>query len=114
MTVIKILPHHTLCPEGITITAKAGDNLCQTLLAHDLDIEHACEFSLACTTCHVVVKKGLEHFTSACETEDDLLDMAWGLTVQSRLSCQLTLPQLAETDIIEIEIPKYSINHARE
>jgi len=66
--------------------------------------------SAACTTCHVVVKEGLASLGEIDEIEEDLLDKAWGLTPNSRLSCQAIL---AEADVT-IEIPRYTINHARE
>lgn len=110
MPVIKILPHETLCPDGKTFEAKTGEQLCEALLAHHIAIEHACEMSCACTTCHVVVKEGFNSLEASDDDEDDLLDMAWGLTPQSRLSCQV---KVANKDLV-IEIPKYTINHARE
>jgi 2Fe-2S ferredoxin len=110
MPVIRILPHAELCPQGDTITAPAGTSVCEALLEHGIEIEHACEMSAACTTCHVVVKDGYRSLGEPDETEEDLLDRAWGLTPTSRLSCQAILGQ----GDITIEIPKYTINHARE
>ncbi len=110
MPVIHILPHAELCPQGSSITAPAGTSICEALLDNGIAIEHACEMSAACTTCHVVVKKGLDSLGELDETEEDLLDRAWGLTPTSRLSCQALLSQQDVT----IEIPKYTINHARE
>ena len=110
MTVIKILPHATLCPEGKTIEAAPGTSVCEALLENGVEIEHACDMSCACTTCHVIVRQGFESLNEAEDTEEDLLDRAWGLTAQSRLSCQAIV---AARDLV-IEIPKYTINHARE
>ena len=90
--------------------APRGTSVCEALLDNGIEIEHACEMSSACTTCHVVVKDGFESLGEPDETEEDLLDRAWGLTPTSRLSCQAIL---SDQDIT-IEIPKYSINHARE
>ena len=53
MTQIIVLPHLELCPEGAVIEATPGKSLCDSLLANGIDIEHACEKSCACTTCHV-------------------------------------------------------------
>jgi 2Fe-2S ferredoxin len=80
------------------------------MLQNNIAIEHACEKSCACTTCHVVIREGIESLPEAAEKEEDMLDMAWGLTPQSRLSCQLVVG----TTPLTIEIPKYTINHARE
>ena len=110
MPVITILPHPEYCPEGATVVAPSGTSICEALLENDIAIEHACELSCACTTCHVVVRKGYESLGEMDESEEDLLDRAWGLEPQSRLSCQTILAQQDVT----IEIPKYSINHAKE
>jgi ferredoxin, 2Fe-2S len=110
MPTIRILPHPELCPQGAEIKALPGTTLCEALLDNDIEIEHACDMSCACTTCHVVVRQGGESLNEATEEEDDLLDKAWGLEPQSRLSCQAVL---AQTDLT-VEIPRYTINHARE
>ena len=80
------------------------------LLAHNIDIEHACEKSCACTTCHVIVREGFDSLAEATEQEEDLLDKAWGLEAHSRLSCQAIV---GKQDMV-IEIPKYTINMAKE
>ena len=110
MPTIKIYPHPEYCPEGAEITAPAGTSICEALLEHGIEIEHACEMSCACTTCHVIVREGFNSLNEAEEGEEDLLDRAWGLEPQSRLSCQAILAQ----ENVTIEIPKYSINHAKE
>ncbi len=110
MPAITVLPHAEYCPEGATIQAPAGTSICEALLDHAIKIEHACDMSCACTTCHVIVREGLQSLNAAEEEEEDLLDRAWGLTPQSRLSCQAILAQQDVT----IEIPKYTINHAKE
>ena len=107
---ITVLPHPTLCPEGREFDVPTGTILCRALLAQDIEIEHACELSCACTTCHVLVKQGFDSLEPSEEQEDDMLDKAWGLSAQSRLSCQVAV---ADEDLV-IEIPKYTINHARE
>lgn len=110
MPIIKILPHAEYCPQGTEIKAPAGTSICEALLENGIEIEHACEMSCACTTCHVIVREGLASLNEAEEEEEDLLDRAWGLTPQSRLSCQAIL---AQKDLV-VEIPKYTINHAKE
>ena len=111
MPKITILPHATLCPEGKIIdNATSGQTICDLLLKHHIDIEHACEMSCACTTCHVIVREGFGSLNSAEEEEEDLLDKAWGLESQSRLSCQAVV---ADTPLV-VEIPRYTINMARE
>lgn len=110
MPVIKILPHAHYCPHGETIIAEPGTSICEALLENGIKIEHACDMSCACTTCHVVVREGFASLNELEETEEDLLDRAWGLQPQSRLSCQAFL---AQKDLV-VEIPKYSLNHAKE
>lgn len=110
MPVIRILPHADLCPQGDEIEAPAGTSICEALVENGIALEHACEMSCACTTCHVVVKEGLNSLGEIDEIEEDLLDKAWGLTPTSRLACQAIL---STADVL-IEIPKYTINHARE
>ncbi len=110
MPTIKILPHAEYCPQGAEVSAPAGTSICEALLEHKINIEHACEMSCACTTCHVIVRQGGTSLNEAQEEEEDLLDRAWGLEPQSRLSCQAILAQQDVT----VEIPKYSINHAKE
>jgi 2Fe-2S ferredoxin len=108
--VIKVLPHPEYCPEGREIDAAPGVSICEALLENGVAIEHACEMSCACTTCHVVVRDGFASLGEPDESEEDLLDRAWGLEPTSRLSCQAIL---ARQDVT-VEIPKYSINHAKE
>ncbi|MEK0416919.1 MAG: [2Fe-2S] ferredoxin Fdx [Pseudomonadota bacterium] len=110
MPTIRILPHQEYCPQGDSIQAERGTSVCEALLENGIAIEHACEMSCACTTCHVIVREGYASLGEPDESEEDLLDRAWGLTPTSRLSCQAIL---GDQDVT-IEIPKYSINHARE
>ena len=79
-------------------------------MAHGINIEHACEMACACTTCHVVIREGFDALEPSEELEDDLLDKAWGLEPDSRLSCQVTV---GDEDLV-IEIPKYTINQVSE
>lgn len=110
MTQIIVLPHVELCPQGAVIEATPGTSICDALLENDIEIEHACEKSCACTTCHVVIREGFEALEDAEEIEEDLLDKAWGLEPTSRLSCQALV---TDTPLV-VEIPKYTINMAKE
>ncbi|KCV62829.1 ferredoxin, 2Fe-2S type, ISC system [Bordetella bronchiseptica 99-R-0433] len=107
---ITVLPHADLAPEGAVLDVPAGTSICAALLENGIDIEHACDMSCACTTCHCIVRQGFDSLDEAGENEDDLLDRAWGLQAQSRLSCQAIV---AEADLV-VEIPRYTINHAKE
>jgi 2Fe-2S ferredoxin len=110
MPIVRVLPHPEYCPAGAELEVPAGTSICEALLESHIPIEHACEMSCACTTCHVVVRTGYPSLGEPDESEEDLLDRAWGLEPTSRLSCQAILAQADVT----IEIPKYSINHAKE
>ncbi len=75
---------------------------------HGIELDHACGGVCACTTCHVVVKKGYDKLTPAEENEEDLLDKAVGLTPTSRLGCQAVV---TDPDAeLEIVVPKYTVN----
>jgi len=107
---IVVLPHEKLCPAGEVIDAEPGESICDALLRSDIEIEHACEKSCACTTCHVIVREGFRSLEAADELEEDLLDKAWGLEPLSRLSCQAVVSQ---SDLV-VEIPRYTINQVSE
>ena len=110
MTQIIVLPNAELCPDGAVLDAAPGSSICEALLDNGIEIEHACEMSCACTTCHVVVREGFNSLETAEDSEEDMLDKAWGLEATSRLSCQA---KVADEDLV-IEIPKYTINYERE
>lgn len=107
---VRILPHPDICPDGADIGVRMGESLLEAALRQGLEIEHACEMSCACTTCHVLVRRGLEVLTEPSEDEEDLLDKAWGLEPISRLSCQV----YPEGQDMTVEIPKYTINQVSE
>ncbi len=110
MPQIIFLPHEEICPEGAVIEAETGVTICDAALANGIEIEHACEKSCACTTCHVVIREGFDTLQESTEEEDDLLDKAWGLEPDSRLSCQA---KVGTVDLV-VEIPKYTINMVSE
>lgn len=107
---ITIKPHEEMCPSGASFDVEPGLSVCDALLANGVHIEHACEKSCACTTCHVHVREGYDSLEEALELEEDYLDKAWGLDPESRLSCQAIV---ADDDLV-IEIPRYTINMVSE
>jgi ferredoxin, 2Fe-2S len=107
---IIFLPHEELCPDGMVIEAEKGTTICDAALKNHIEIEHACEKSCACTTCHVYIREGMDSLNENTEDEDDMLDKAWGLDPDSRLSCQTVI---GEQDLV-VEIPKYTINMVSE
>ena len=110
MTQIIFLPHEELCPDGAVLEANKGDSVLDVALKNGIGIEHACEKSCACTTCHIIVREGFDSLAESDELEDDLLDKAWGLEPESRLGCQAFFN---DQDLV-VEIPKYTLNHASE
>ncbi|ASY78101.1 ferredoxin, 2Fe-2S type, ISC system [Pectobacterium polaris] len=110
MPKIVFLPHQDLCPEGAVLEAERGESILEVALRNGIDVEHACEKSCACTTCHCIVREGFDSLAESTEDEDDMLDKAWGLEPESRLGCQA---RIAGDDLV-VEIPRYTINHARE
>lgn len=107
---ITVLPHETHCPEGAAFDAKAGTFLCDALLKNGIEIEHACEKSCACATCHVIIREGYASLSPAAEDEEDQLDKAWGLNTHSRLACQV----IVRHEDLLVELPRYSLNLAHE
>lgn len=110
MPQIIFLPHEEICPDGAVVEVEPGITILDAALANGIDIEHACEKSCACTTCHLIVREGFDSLEEANETEEDMLDKAWGLEPESRLGCQAVV---ADQDLV-VEIPKYTINMVSE
>ncbi|PWQ94122.1 ISC system 2Fe-2S type ferredoxin [Leucothrix arctica] len=110
MPQIIFLPHPELCPDGAVFEAESGTTICDAALKNGISIEHACEKSCACTTCHVQVREGFDSLEVATDLEEDYLDKAWGVDPDSRLSCQA---KVADKDLV-IEVPKYTINMVSE
>ena len=91
------------------IECKVGDNLLEVAHSNDIPLVGACEASLACSTCHVVVdKKWFEKLEEFEEAEEDMLEMAYGLEETSRLGCQIIMTE--ELDGIEVTIPEENRN----
>ena len=110
MPKLTFLPHLEICPQGAVVEAEPGTTIIDAALAHGIEIEHACEKSCACTTCHVIVREGYDSLNEPEEHEEDLLDKAWGLEPESRLSCQAVV----DHEDLVIEIPRYTINMVSE
>ncbi|TKB44508.1 ISC system 2Fe-2S type ferredoxin [Thalassotalea mangrovi] len=110
MPKIIFLPHDELCPEGAVLEGNTGETVLDVALKNHIDIEHACEKSCACTTCHVIIREGFDSLEESDELEDDMLDKAWGLDPESRLGCQAVI---ADEDLV-VEIPKYTVNMVSE
>lgn len=110
MTKISVLPHPDYAPAGTEIEVTPGTSICDALLDHGVDIEHACGKVGACTTCHVIVQAGFSSLNDVDDNEEDMLDRAWGLQPNSRLSCQAIV---ADEDLV-VEVPRYTVNLVKE
>jgi ferredoxin, 2Fe-2S len=86
-------------------------SILEIALGNGIEIDHACGGVCACSTCHVIVRKGFETIPEANEDEEDQLDNAPGLTPQSRLSCQ-SVPD-GSSDLV-VEIPSWNRNMVKE
>jgi 2Fe-2S ferredoxin len=87
------------------VEAKLGTSLLDVALAHGIDIEGACEGCLSCTTCHVIVEEEFfDLLPAATEEEEDMLDLAAGLTATSRLGCQIRVSE--EIDGLVVHLPE--------
>jgi len=94
-------PHEVDAPEGLSVLEIAHKN--------NIDLEGACEGSLACSTCHVIVDPGYYgKLKEATEDEEDMLDLAWGLTHTSRLGCQIIITP--ELDGLTVTLPSSTRN----
>lgn len=110
MPQIIFLPNAEHCPDGMVVEALPGETVIAAAMRNGLEIEHACEMSCACTTCHIIVREGFGSLEPSDELEDDMLDKAWGLEAESRLSCQA---MVGDADLV-VEIPKYTLNQVSE
>ncbi|TSD84821.1 2Fe-2S iron-sulfur cluster binding domain-containing protein [Mycobacterium sp. KBS0706] len=91
------------------IDAPAGLSIMEIAHKYDVDLEGACEGSLACSTCHVIVEPDwYEKLLPAREDEEDMLDLAWGLTKTSRLGCQIIMND--DLDGLTVRLPGGSNN----
>ena len=92
MTQIIFLPHEEICPEGAVIDAEPGTTICDAALKNGIEIEHACEKSCACTTCHVIIREGFDSLEVAEDEEEDMLDKAPGARPDQHPVHQAGLP----------------------
>ncbi len=91
------------------VDAPVGLSVLEIAHRNNVDIEGACEGSLACSTCHVIVDAGWSgKLTEASEDEEDMLDLAFGLTSTSRLGCQLVMTE--ELDGLTVSLPPETRN----
>ena len=93
----------------ITVEAQEGLSLLEIAHANDIEIEGACEGSMACSTCHVIVDAAwYGKLEEPSEDEEDMLDLAFGLTRTSRLGCQIILTK--RLDGLRVRLPEGTYN----
>ena len=101
--------------EGIKeITLAIGQNILDAALSQGVDLDHACGGVCACSTCHVKIKNARECFSEASEDEEDQLDEARDVSLESRLGCQATLERVPADGVVEIAIPTWNVNAVQE
>ncbi|EKX43696.1 ferredoxin, mitochondrial [Guillardia theta CCMP2712] len=89
--------------KSVTVDGKVGMNILRVAQAHEVELEGACECSLACSTCHVVLEDSLfNKLEEPSDDEADMLDLAFGLTETSRLGCQIILTEDMEGSVFRI------------
>lgn len=109
MPKVTVLPHPGICPNGVEFEVPEGANLAKAWSQTESIFRPRLR-ARACTTCHCYIDKGFDSLEPAEDDEEDLLDQAWGLKSNSRLTRQTKVGK----EDITVEIPKYSRNHARE
>lgn len=96
-------------PDGsvLDVNETAGQSILDIAHKHGIDIEGACEASLACSTCHVIVHPDWhDRLPPPTDDEEDMLDLAWGVTQTSRLGCQVELTE--QLDGLVLNVPSNS------
>ena len=95
-------------------SAQLGESILEVALRNEVDLDHACGGVCACSTCHVRIEQGADCLSESSEEEEDQLDEARDLGLNSRLGCQARILRMPEQGIIELRIPAWNANLARE
>lgn len=101
-----------ILPDGTrrVLTVVAGKTVLQIAWESGIDIEGACEGSMACSTCHVILSEAdFDRLPPPSADEDDMLDLAWGVTPTSRLGCQVVVSEAL--DGLALRLPLETVNH---
>ena len=95
--------------EPIKVKARLGESILDVAKNNDVELEGACEASIACSTCHCILPDEIyDNLEEACEEEEDMLDLAYGLTHTSRLGCQVFITQ--EMEGMTVKLPAHTRN----
>ena len=100
--------------EDKSITLAMGQSILDAALAQGVDLDHACGGVCACSTCHIKIHEGASCFPEASEDEEDQLDKARDVALNSRLGCQAVLERMPTDGKIEIAIPEWNGNNVQE
>ncbi len=101
-----------ILPDGArrVLDAAPGKTVLEIAWENDIGIEGACEGAMACSTCHVILSaEDFDRLPAPSEDEEDMLDLAWGVTPTSRLGCQIAVT--AAEDGIVLRLPAETVNH---
>ena len=96
------------------LTLEVGQTVLNASLNQGVDLDHACGGVCACSTCHIKIKQGFDCFPEASEDEQDQLDEARDVGLDSRLACQAKLERLPEGGTIEVIVPAWNVNNVKE
>ena len=102
MPQVIFLPHEKFCPEGMVVEAEPGTSILELAHEHHIEMESACGGVCACTTCHVIVREGGRSLSAMEEDEEDMLDLAFGLTKTSRLGCQIIMTEALDGLVVKL------------
>ena len=100
--------------DGREFDAAIGESILEVALRNGVEIDHACGGVCACSTCHVHVTSGADALSEASEDEEDQLDTARDLALDSRLGCQARILRPPEGGVIEVRVPVWNVNLVRE
>jgi len=95
---------HKECP------ASLGESILDVALRNEIDLDHACGGVCACSTCHVRIETGADCLTESSEDEEDQLDTARDLGLNSRLGCQARIERIPDGGVLEVRIPEWNVN----
>ncbi len=100
--------------DGDEFEAAIGDSILDVALAHGIDLDHACGGVCACSTCHVRIVEGADALNESSDDEEDQLDEARDVGLDSRLGCQAKILRAPAGGVIAVRIPSWNVNLVRE
>ena len=101
-------------PGQTDCTAELGESILEVALRNEFGLDHACGGVCACSTCHVRIETGADCLSESSEDEEDQLDTARDLGLNSRLGCQARIERIPQGGVLEVRIPEWNVNLVRE